>query len=776
MSKFINKVVTGVASVALAASMLVMPFTTSVAHAASAGEVYKSTDGTVWFITKDMHRRPFTSAGAFLSYGFLSFSQVKDADSSVTALPTGDFIAPQDGRIFCATASKGSDVSGECSLITGGKKAAFTSSAVFTGQGYSFARAFYGDSSFLDKTSNIENASAQHRPGTLINNNGTVQLVVSGGLWGVPSMDVFNSWGWSFADVVPANSADVLLSQTGVIPARMAGDLVPTATTTTPGDNTADCNDLSGNAGDITVTENGDFVGEEIGEDQQDQGAVGFDVEADDSSDVDVTSVKVAIKQTNAGVSQRLEDYVDHVSIFLGDEEVGSADADEFSETSKLYTKSISLDCAAVAAGETGDFSVRVSSTDNLDSLDIQSENMQVEVQQVRFKDGDGVTSTQSVGDGDITTTGGTDVQERLQFVTFATANDVELRTDLTDGEEAVNEAHNIIVDDDDTTDNEEILKFTLTAKGDSDINVDEIPVTFTTDNSVLDLDSVISTADLYNGSTKVDSKTVVDQGSNDTEMITFDDLDIDINAGDSEDFTVKVKIRETNDNANYDQGTTLQAQVTTASIDATDETGDDVAPGDLTGSAVGETDSLFSNGITVEINSAETDVDSVDGATNDTVSYTWNVTLTNIGDDDVYVNADNVDVVSSADVTTDVEDHYSLDNSGAAVTATGATIDEDGGTGTKVNGAAGYTGSPYSSGTPAPETFFKLTPGQSRTFNIVVTGQNATTAGQTRAFLTNIEWTTDDVTNAGATGTHTINQYTAQLVQDSKTPFKAIN
>lgn len=182
MSKFINKTVTGLATFALVASMFVMPFTTSVAHAATAGGVYKTSDGTVWFVTKDMQRRPFTSAGAFQSYGFLSFSQVQDADSSITNLPQSSFIAPQDGRIFCATETKGTDVAGECAEITGSQKASFTSASVFTGQGFSFSRAFYGDSSFLSKTSNIDSASAQHRAGTLINNNGTVQLVVSGGL------------------------------------------------------------------------------------------------------------------------------------------------------------------------------------------------------------------------------------------------------------------------------------------------------------------------------------------------------------------------------------------------------------------------------------------------------------------------------------------------------------------------------------------------------------------------------------------------------------------
>ncbi len=230
MNNLLKKVAVSVSTVATVASMGLMPFAAKAAP--MPGEVYSTPDGTVWFITTDMQKRPFTSAGAFLSYGFLSFSQVKAADASVTALPTGSFIAPADGKIFCATETKGSDVKGECALITGGMKARFTSAAVFTGQGFSFSRAINGDSSFLSNTGNVDNASAGHLPGVLVNNSGTVQMIVSGGLWGIPSPEVFNSWGYSFSDVVPANTADKALSQVGVIPARQAGQLVPTGTTT----------------------------------------------------------------------------------------------------------------------------------------------------------------------------------------------------------------------------------------------------------------------------------------------------------------------------------------------------------------------------------------------------------------------------------------------------------------------------------------------------------------------------------------------------------------
>ena len=754
----IKKFVAGFSTIALAFSMFVAVPTTDV-NAAMAGEVYKSTDGTVWFITDTMQKRPFTSYGAFLSYGFLSASQIKDADASVTALTTGSFVAPQDGRIFCATETKGTDVSGECALITAGKKAAFTSSTVFTGQGYSFARAYYGDSSFLEKTSNIDNASAQHRPGTLINNNGTVQLVVTGGLWGVPSMDVFNSWGWSFADVVPANSADLLLSQTGVIPARMAGQLVPTATVTPPGGgNEDDCN-LDGNAGDITVTQDSTYSNEEVGEGEEDQGVLGFEVEADDDSDIAVTSVKVELKQTDNTVSQDIEDYVDEVTVWYGDEMIGSADAEDFTENNDLYTKSISLDCAEVMAGETGEFSIAITAMDNLDSADIATDNWEAELMQVRFEDGDGVTTTESISSNSI--------DEPFDFVDFSTAADVELNVSLTDDMEDINEAHNVIVDEDDNTDDVEILAFTLEAEGESDIWVDEIPVLI--DSSDSDLDTVISSADLYMGSTKIDSQNVTDTGTAGEESVVFEDLDMTIDAGDMEDFTVMVNVRELE--SNFAEGTTLDASVTVASIDAEDEEGDELTGSELTGSAVGEEISLFSEGIVVTVDEALTNVTTNDGATNDTVEFVFEVSIENVGDDDVYINRNSADILDTADG--DVNQVYEIQySSGAVLTGVGATI-------TDLTDAQDIVGDDTAYGAAYNgELFYRINAGATESFRITISGANQTNSKQVRAYLESIEWTTDDITAATAQNgsTATVNSYTAQLPEDSQTPYKFIN
>ncbi len=81
----------------------------------------------------------------------------------------------------------------------------------------------------------INNTTAAHLPGTLVNNKGTVQLVGNSGLLGIPDVATFNSWGYSFGKVVPANAADQAMTQTGVMATRVAGQLSPTALAAQPG-------------------------------------------------------------------------------------------------------------------------------------------------------------------------------------------------------------------------------------------------------------------------------------------------------------------------------------------------------------------------------------------------------------------------------------------------------------------------------------------------------------------------------------------------------------
>lgn len=223
-------------AVGLAASTVAMGLAPLAAQAAphAAGTNVMSSDGTVWMIMPDNTRRAYTSAGAFLSYGFNSWSTVVQANADDLALPAGSFIPPQDGSIICS--DRGAD-KGTCYLISGGQKAGFTSATVFTGRGFSFSNAQMGDVSWMGSyPSLISDTTAANLPGVLVNNNGTVQLVGTNGLLGIPDLTTFNGWGYSFSKVVPANAADKAKTQTGVMAARTPGQLSPTATTggTTP--------------------------------------------------------------------------------------------------------------------------------------------------------------------------------------------------------------------------------------------------------------------------------------------------------------------------------------------------------------------------------------------------------------------------------------------------------------------------------------------------------------------------------------------------------------
>src|SRR3989344_4731278 len=75
---------------------------------------------------------------------------------------------------------------------------------------------------------------------------------------------------------------------------------------------------LEGGAGSITVSALSEFSSEEVGEDADDVEVLAFEVEADDESDIEVTSVKVEFVQGTAGDSDNLDDYAESVSIWFG--------------------------------------------------------------------------------------------------------------------------------------------------------------------------------------------------------------------------------------------------------------------------------------------------------------------------------------------------------------------------------------------------------------------------------------------------------------------------
>ncbi len=197
-------------------------------HGPGSNVVY---NGTVYFIDSSLQRRAYTSEGAFLSYGFNSWDQVIPATTTDMSLSEGSFVPPQNGKILCA--DRGTQ-KGTCYIISDGYKFGFVSAADFTQLGFSFSRALYGDISFLPEGANISSGTEAHKPGVLVNKLGTIYLMTAAGLAGIPSMDIFNSWGFSFSDVVAANAQDYSRAVIATIVARQAGELSPRLVITDP--------------------------------------------------------------------------------------------------------------------------------------------------------------------------------------------------------------------------------------------------------------------------------------------------------------------------------------------------------------------------------------------------------------------------------------------------------------------------------------------------------------------------------------------------------------
>lgn len=727
-----NSIAKKIFASAVAVSSAFMGFAPIAAQAVSAGEVYKTTDGTVWFITSDMQRRPFTSGGAFLSYGFLSWAQVQNATAEVEALTAGSFIAPQDGKIFCATATKGTDVNGECSLVTGGMKAAFTSSAVFSGLGYSFSRAQYGDSSFLTKTANLDNAGAAHSAGVLVNIDGTVYLVGSTSLMGIPSVSVFESWGYSFLDVVTANSADRSMTKSGIMASRTPGHLSPS--TTSDSDDEDNDGPLEGGAG---IVESYALVSglsnEEVGEGEDDVQVAGLEIEADDGSDLNITAVKLVFNEGTA--ASDFEDYASEVSIWMGDEEVARADADEFNDDND-WTKTISLEeDAIVRMGETENLYVAVSGNSVIDSGDL-TDTWDVDFRSVRYVDAQDASTTEDPSEAPVT----------FSFESFATSSDVELKIALDDDE--INDAHVIEVDATADTDNVEVLSFTMEAEGDSDVVVDAIPVNFDV-TGALHVDDVITGLTLMMGGEEVGSASVAsdciedgagcaDVGTDETYL--FDDLDIEISAGETESFTVLVDLLSIADD--LDEADTIAAnfgetQTDLASFDAEDQEGDNLVDADVTGSATGDAHGLYSVGINVELVSVDADETSSADAENefDEGTYTIAYEVTAFGAD-IYVDTDTTED-GDGTYANDQGNSYFIQTPSGASAAAGTTPTASGLASTADSGLNGT----YIVREGTTETF-TLTVTVANTF----TGDAASDSVLAQVALMAIGWDTSDI------------------------------
>lgn len=172
-------------------------------------------DGTVWRIVFGT-RMPYTSAGAFLSYGYNSWDKVVQANTADVALPAStdsypsktNYIPPRDGSLI--------NDNGTIYVVSDWHRRGFSSAKVFLDLGYSFSNAIPGDTSFLTTYTPISSSKREHAPGTVINDNGTLCFLQSpfraedktSGRQCFSSMTDFYNWGFKLNEVIPANSYD----------------------------------------------------------------------------------------------------------------------------------------------------------------------------------------------------------------------------------------------------------------------------------------------------------------------------------------------------------------------------------------------------------------------------------------------------------------------------------------------------------------------------------------------------------------------------------------
>ncbi len=368
-----------------------------------------------------------------------------------------------------------------------------------------------------------------------------------------------------------------------------------------------------------------------------------FKAEAD-GSDIAVTSLKVELQNDGyaAPSSEKLTNYVDSVSVWMGDKKVGSADASDFSRNSGTpdeFTKTISLSNAIIKDGVKATFYVALTAVDTIDT-DNMDADWTVDAQDIRFNDATGaIISDDLSGDYSQTLTNG--------FEDASSDDDVNIKTWSTNPA-----ASTFQVKTSDTSD--EVLvgafKFDV-GDNSSDVTFDEIPVYIevgvnATDNSSVSdavdyasVENIIDSVKVKIGDTMYDADLADNDAGTHTDfngatgsaeyIVTVDD-GTTVSAG--EDLEAKVYMTFNDQDTHYDSGTTIVASVVGA--DMTVEGADNEFNPD--GSFTSKTHTLA----VASLNIAKYSATQVYSPTDQTAiaKYTLVLNVTNDSEDDLYL------------------------------------------------------------------------------------------------------------------------------------------
>jgi hypothetical protein len=399
---------------------------------------------------------------------------------------------------------------------------------------------------------------------------------------------------------------------------------------------------------------------------------------------------------------------------------------------------------ATLVQHEIEKFYIAVDAVNNLDSGDISGDSWTVDLANIRFVDGSGVVSTDDTT-GDITS-----LDVPMNFVDYGTAADTELKISKDSSSPS---SQVVIVDEDDNTDDVILLKGKMKLEGTSDVTIDELPVTLTTVGGA-NVAAVTSNLTLKIGGNEYTETVSITGATSGT--VTFDNLDFDVNAGDTVNFEILADINDI-DAGNFDEGDTLVASLTSTNrdyIDAENEEGDQLSDSsEKTGTATGSSQEFRSEGVSATFVSQSTSVTTGQSANDDLGTFIIRFKVTAVGDT-VYMSSIATSALSASNNTAN---NFIVDRSGTAtvggVSGTLTMINIDSSSEDDLTAAGNYT----------------IEEGETRTFELVATVQlpTAGAAGQFKATLGDLQWNTDNST--------TYQSYTQNL-DSFKTSYAGLN
>ncbi len=499
-------------------------------------------------------------------------------------------------------------------------------------------------------------------------------------------------------------------------------------TSTTPDEEDEDTDEdtedveLSGE-GSLDVLEIDDASDSDVEEGAEDVEIAQLTIEATDG-DIEITRLDISLENDGSN-SDDPWDVFETISLWVDGEMIADVAADDKDEYLDDNDGSLRFTGFSLVAMEDEEIEVTVAAT-IAGSVDNLSEDWTVTADAVRYFDADGVASDDSTtddlgGPGDATVT------------VVAAGDGEELKFSLSSDNP---DATDIVVDDNSTTDGVTVMEYTIEAQ-EGDITLNELWVNLTTGTE--NVGDVVDDISI-----EIDGQTIKDEATTTsaTSVNFMFDVDGDVTIDADEEVVVKVIVdfKATDDGANYTNGETLTAKVTTNLADLTDAEGaDDLVASQISGSATGETHTLVAEGIVVPADGVTTTADTT-GDNDQTGEFTIEFEVTAV-EGDFYISD-----VASESATSGVE--FSVEVATGTTTASGvlsSSADEE------------TTG------------VFTVRDGETETFTLTVTVDTSASA-QVRVLLDEVNYTSDP------NGVSFTTAYIPTPASDFRTGYKNVN